>query len=112
MKLHEKAINTHKKYRKYFYQPILRVMLSGNYIPLEVREIVYNFHLNGKRIAEEIFAELYLYDLIKISFRWLQDLCRHFDSDDEKEISEYLSSTKSRKLSAGRPQNLSNDAKE
>jgi hypothetical protein len=63
-------------------------MPSVNNIPLGVREIMYHFHINGKKTAEEIFAELFLYGSTKISFRWLQNLCRLFDSDDQKKMSE------------------------
>jgi hypothetical protein len=87
-------------------------MPSGQHIPLEVREIIYHFHINHNKTADEIFAELFCYDSKKVSYRWLQDLCRLFDSGDENKIREYLSATKSRKSSPGRPQCLSNDAKE
>jgi hypothetical protein len=87
-------------------------MPSGKHIPLEVQEIIHHFRINHKKTADEIFAELYCYDSKKISYRWLQDLCRSFDIDDEVKIRKCLSATKSRKSSAGRLQCLSDFAKE
>jgi hypothetical protein len=87
-------------------------MPSGKHVPLEVREIIYHYHINHKKTADEIFAELHCYDSKKISNRWLQDLCRLFDSNDEVKIRKYLSATKSKKSSADRPQCLSDFAKE
>jgi hypothetical protein len=79
-------------------------MPSGKHIPLEAWEIIYHFHINQKKTADEIFAELCCYDSKKKSYRWLQDLCRLFDSDGEVKIRKHLSAAKSRKSSAGRPQ--------
>lgn len=87
-------------------------MLSGCHIPQELRQIIYIFHIIHKKTPEEIFADLFLYDSTKISLRWLIDLCQLFDSGNEMKIREYLSGENTRKLSAGYPQMLSNDAKE
>ena len=68
--------------------------------------------MNFLRTAEEIFALLFLSDPTKISLRWLKRLCVIFDNQNVEKTRKYFLGGKTRKESAGRPQQLSVGEKE
>jgi hypothetical protein len=82
-------------------------MPRGKHLPPELRAIIFHFHVFNDKSAEEIYHELFLSDSMKISLRWLKDLCALFYSENLEQAREYLSGKRTRPEFAGRPQNLS-----